>query len=96
MVGHQVESRWLGLNSYLRDFVSQIDMPGCSSLSSSPGAQLIRKQRSKARFPITHRFMSELKASFQKHLGYMLPSSACGNVIESEGEKWKIEGRNKR
>jgi hypothetical protein len=27
---------------------------------------------------------------------YMLPSKACGNVIESEGEKWKIEVRNKR
>src|SRR5437773_3676321 len=24
---------------------------------------------------------------------YMLPSNACGNVLESEGEKWKIEGR---
>jgi hypothetical protein len=46
-----------------------IDMPGCSSLSPSPGAQVIRKQRSKARFPITHRFMRERKASFQKHLG---------------------------
>jgi len=23
----------------------------------------------------------------------MLPSNACGNVLESEGEKWKIEGR---
>src|SRR6266702_1812992 len=24
---------------------------------------------------------------------YILPSNACGNVLESEGEKWKIEGR---
>jgi hypothetical protein len=27
---------------------------------------------------------------------YMLPSNVCGNVIESEGEKWKIEVRTKR
>ncbi len=27
---------------------------------------------------------------------YMLPGKVCGDVIQSEGEKWKIEERKKR
>jgi hypothetical protein len=27
---------------------------------------------------------------------YMLPGKKCGEVIQSEGEKWKIEERKKR
>jgi hypothetical protein len=34
--------------------------------------------------------------SFPYPLSYMLPGKVCGDVIPSEGEKWKIEERKKR
>ena len=63
MVEHQVESRWFGLNSYLRDFVSQINMPGFSRLSPPLDTELIRHKRSKTRFPLSNGLMGEDKAA---------------------------------
>jgi hypothetical protein len=36
-----------------------------------------------------------LQIDFDDHI-YMLPGKGCGDVIQSEGEKWKIEERKKQ
>jgi hypothetical protein len=40
--------------------------------------------------------MFSLQTGERNGKGYMLPGKVCGDVVQSEGEKWKIEERMKR
>jgi hypothetical protein len=44
-------------------------VPGATSLPFALGSKLVRDEWGEARFPLAHRFVGELKATLQEHLG---------------------------